>query len=133
MENRFEPYFKALKKELCCPREMRNGFLEQARQMAENCLEDFPDASYSTLKEHLGSPCELASILMEGADPAVLAQYRHRKQLCKRIAFAILAIIVLLAVALSIYYIYIGLDATVTKESVLIIHEGGLMEKFNIF
>lgn len=133
MENRFEPYFKALKKELCCPREMRNGFWEQARQMAENCLEDFPDASDSTLEEHLGSPRELAAILMEGADPAVLAQYQRRKRLQRRIVIAILAILFVLAAILSIYYICTGLDATVTKESTLIIHEGGFMEKFNFF
>lgn len=130
MENRFEPYFKALKKELCCPRELQNDFLKQARQLVENCLEDFPDASVSTLEQHLGSPHELAAILMEDVDPAVLAQYRRRKQLRKRIVVAILAILFVLA---AIYYICAGLDATVTKESILIIHEGGLIERFNLF
>ncbi len=133
MDNRFEPYFKALKKELCCPRELQNDLLKQARQMAENCLEDFPDASASTLEQQLGSPHELAGILMEDIDPAVRAQYRRRKQLCKRIAIAILAILFVLAAMLSIYYICTGLDATVTKESILIIHEGGLIERFNLF
>lgn len=133
MDNQFEQYIRTLRKELCCPRELRSDLMKQAQQMVERCLEDFPDASAKTLEQQLGSPHELAVVLMEGADPLALAQYQRRKRLCKRIAIVILAIISLLAVVLSIYYIHVGFSAAVTKESILIIHEGGLMEKFSFF
>ena len=73
-------YFRRLERALDCPRGVRRHFLERTRQMAEDFLQERPEATVQEAAGYLGEPGELAQGFLETLDPEVLAKHRRRKK-----------------------------------------------------
>ncbi len=73
-------YFRRLERALDCPRGVRRPFLERTRQIAEDFLQERPEATVQEAAGYLGEPGELAQGFLETLDPEVLAKHRRRKK-----------------------------------------------------
>lgn len=93
-------YFRRLERALDCPRGVRRPFLERTRQIAEDFLQERPEATVQEAAGYLGEPGELAQGFLETLDPEVLAKYRRRKKLFR---WGLAALAAALAAAVIIY------------------------------
>lgn len=84
MENvslHMDGYFRRLNRFLNCPKILREPFLHQTRQMAEDFVQGKPDATAQEVADFLGDPRELAQGFLETLEPEVLERHQKRKKL----------------------------------------------------
>lgn len=93
-------YFRRLERALDCPRGARRPFLERTRQMAEDFLQERPEATVQEAAGYLGEPGELAQGFLETLDPEVLAKHRRRKKVLR---WGLAALTAVLVIAVIIY------------------------------
>lgn len=122
MTNELLRYHRQVKKELVCPRSMRDKFLADARRMTDDFISENPGATMAELKNAVGDPSQLAAMFLENADSNIVKGYRKRKSRLKRLAIILLVVALLAMTALAIYVINFK-NAEFTKESTIIIYE----------
>lgn len=93
-------YFRRLERALDCLRGVRRPFLERTRQIAEDFLQERPEATVQEAAGYLGEPGELAQGFLETLDPEVLAKHRRRK---KVLHWGLAALAAALAIAAIVY------------------------------
>lgn len=123
MTKELNQYYQEVRSHLSCPKGEQDRLLAKAHQMVEELRESNPDLDYSGVVEFLGEPQELASTFMECMDPAMVEGYKKKK---KRIRISIIALVVALIAALSIFSIYViqlKSNAEFTREDTIIITE----------
>lgn len=116
-------YHRQVKKKLDCPKFMRNKFLADTKRMTDDFLAENPDATLEELKNAIGEPEELASMFLESVDGEVVARYRKKIILAKRVAVILLAVAFVTVTAFSIWAANYRHNAVITKESTIIIYE----------
>ena len=104
MTKELNQYYQEVRSHLFCPKGEQDRLLAKAHQMVEELRESNPDLDYSGVVDFLGEPQELASTFMERMDPAKVEAYQKKK---KRIRISIVAFVVALIAALSIFSIYV--------------------------
>ena len=104
MTKELNQYYQEVRSHLFCPKGEQDRLLAKAHQMVEELRESNPDLDYSGVVDFLGEPQELASTFMERMDPAKVEAYQKKK---KRIRISIIALVVALIAALSIFSIYV--------------------------
>lgn len=116
-------YHRQVKKKLDCPKSMRERFLADTRRMTDDFLAENPDATLDEVKSAIGEPEELASMFFESVDGEVVARYRKKTILAKRIAVTLLAVAFVAVTSFSIWAANCRQNAVITKESTIIIYE----------
>ena len=96
-------YFHRLNGFLDCPRALRRPFLRRTRQMAEDFVQEKPNAGVEDVADYLGDPRELAQGFLETLDPEMLERYHRQKKLLLRGCIALLAVAL---VAVSVFGIF---------------------------
>ena len=104
MTKELNQYYQEVRRHLSCPKGEQDRLLAQAHQMVMELQESDPNLGYSDVVDFLGEPQELASTFMERMDPAMVEGYKKKK---KRIRISIVAFVVALIAALSIFSIYV--------------------------
>ena len=104
MTKELNQYYQEVRRHLSCPKGEQDRLLAQAHQMVMELQESDPTLGYSDVVDFLGEPQELASTFMERMDPAMVEGYKKKK---KRIRISIVAFVVALIAALSIFSIYV--------------------------
>lgn len=104
MTKELNQYYQEVRSHLSCPKGEQDRLLAQAHQMVVELQESNPNLGYSDVVDFLGEPQELASTFMERMDPAKVEAYQKKK---KRIRISIVAFVVALIAALSIFSIYV--------------------------
>lgn len=104
MTKELNQYYQEVRRHLSCPKGEQDRLLAQAHQMVMELQESDPNLGYSDVVDFLGEPQELASTFMERMDPAKVEAYQKKK---KRIRISIVAFVVALIAALSIFSIYV--------------------------
>ena len=123
MTNELLRYHRQVKKELVCPRSMRDKFLADARRMTDDFISENPGATMAELKNAVGEPSQLAAMFLENADSNIVKGYRKRKSRLKRLAVILLAAALLAMTALAIYVINVKQNSVITQENTIIIYE----------
>ena len=77
-------YYRALKKQLACPKSEQTHFLTETMQMAADYRQGNLDASEQDVIKFLGPPEELATVFLESMCPKKLNQYQKTKLWLKR-------------------------------------------------
>lgn len=90
-----------------CPKSLRRPFLDKTRRMAEDFLQNNPDASSEEVADYLGEPNELAQGFLETLDQEVLNRYRRRK---KFLLFGCIAVLAAILVGVTIWGVSIWTD-----------------------
>lgn len=116
-------YHNQVKKNLDCPKAMREKFLADAKRMTDDFLAENPEASFAELKSAIGGPEELAAMFLESVDGEVVEGYRKKKSWAKSIAVILLALAFVAVTAVSIYVANTKQNAVLTKDSTIIIYE----------
>ena len=80
---------------LDCPRALRMPFLRRTRQMAEDFVQEKPNAGVEDVADYLGDPRELAQGFLETLDPEVLERYHKRKKFLRRGLIVLMAAVIL--------------------------------------
>ena len=88
-------YFHRLNGFLDCPRALRRPFLRRTRQMAEDFVQEKPNAGVEDVADYLGDPRELAQGFLETLDPEVLERYHKRKKFLRRGLIVLMAAVIL--------------------------------------
>lgn len=129
MTNELLRYHRQVKKELVCPRSMRDKFLADARRMTDDFISENPESTLDELKSAVGEPYQLAAMFLENADSDVVERYRKRKSWVKRLAVILLAVALFATTALTVYVINVKQNAVITQESTIIVYEtqGGMI------
>lgn len=83
-----------------CPKSLRRPFLDKTRRMAEEFLQNHPEASSEEVADYLGEPQELAQGFLETLDQEVLQRYRKRK---KFFLYGCIAVLVIVVICISIW------------------------------
>lgn len=104
MTKELNQYYQEVRRHLTCPKGEQDCLLAQTHQMVVELQESNPNLGYSDVVDFLGEPQELASTFMERMDPAKVEAYQKKK---KRIRISIVAFVVALIAALSIFSIYV--------------------------
>ena len=104
MTKELNQYYQEVRRHLTCPKGEQDCLLAQTHQMVVELQESNPNLGYSDVVDFLGEPQELASTFMERMDPAMVEGYKKKK---KRIRISIVAFVVALIAALSIFSIYV--------------------------
>ena len=104
MTKELNQYYQEVRRHLTCPKGEQDCLLAQTHQMVVELQESNPNLGYSDVVDFLGEPQELASTFMERMDPAKVEAYQKKK---KRIRISIIALVVALIAALSIFSIYV--------------------------
>ena len=123
MTKELNQYYQEVRSHLSCPKGERDRLLAQAHQMVVELQESDPNLGYSGVVDFLGEPQELASTFMERMDPAMVEGYKKKK---KRIRISIIALVVAVIAALSVFTVYalrVQSEVEITREDTLIISE----------
>ena len=104
MTKELNQYYQEVRSQMTCPKGEQDCLLAQTHQMVVELQESNPNLGYSDVVDFLGEPQELASTFMERMDPAKVEAYQKKK---KRIRISIVAFVVALIAALSIFSIYV--------------------------
>lgn len=116
-------YHNQVKKNLNCPKAMREKFLADAKRMTDDFLAENPDATLDELKSAIGEPDKLAAMFLENVDSKVIEGHRQRKRWAKKIVVVFLVAVFIAVTAFSIYAANYRYNAKPTKESTIIITE----------
>lgn len=104
-----------------CPKSLRRPFLDKTRRMAEEFLQNHPEASSEEVADYLGEPQELAQGFLETLDQETLTRYRKRK---KFFLFGCIAVLVVMLVGVIIWGNMIRHEpVTVEVIDVITIHD----------
>lgn len=123
MTNELLRYHRQVKKELVCPRSMRDKFLADAKRMTDDFISENPGATLDELKSAVGEPDQLATMFLDSVDSDVVEVYRKRKSWVKRLAVILLAVGLFATAALTIYVINVRQNAVLTQESTIIVYK----------
>lgn len=112
-------YFRALGRQLNCPRHIRKPFLDKTRQMAKDFIQGKPDATPQEVGDYLGDPKELAEGFLETLDPEMLERYQKRKKLLLYGCVAALLILLVIVSAWCILLWHVPQDMEITNTIII--------------
>lgn len=96
-------YIRRLERALDCPKSLRRPFLDKTRRMAEDFLQNNPDASSEEVADYLGEPNELAQGFLETLDQTALQKYRRKKKIALFCCMIVLAAALIAASSWILY------------------------------
>ncbi len=118
----FDQYQKALSRALNCPAPLRRRLLDHVYQTVQDFQAENSDAGWPETEVYLGSPEDLALVMLECEDQEKLAQYRRKTHLWKRIVSVLLAIGLAVFLTGGIYIYFVKsqpLEITMTDTLVI--------------
>ncbi len=124
-----DKYCRKLKRELCCPRKLKNGFVRDARRMAEDFIKGNPGVSFDEVKRLLGEPRELAGYFMQTLDPAVISRHKRNTRAAAVTAVSFALLIAAACMAFTVYASNERKTAVITQEVTTYIGEAHLIEE----
>lgn len=131
MTKELNQYYQEVRSHLFCPKGEQDRLLAQAHQMVVELQESNPDLDYSDVVDFLGEPQELAGTFMERMDPAMVEGYKKKR---KRIRISIIALVVAVIVALSVFTVYalrVQSEVEITRDDTIIITGDDIIESDN--
>lgn len=79
-----KPYLSQVRRHLVCSAAARRQLMDQARQMAEDFLQETPNADTAALTAAFGEPQAFASQMLATLEPEEVETARRRRKLFKR-------------------------------------------------
>lgn len=131
MTKELNQYYREVRSHLFCPKGEQDRLLAQAHQMVVELQESNPNLGYSDVVDFLGEPQELAGTFMERMDPAMVEGYKKKR---KRIRISIIALVVAVIVALSVFTVYalrVQSEVEITRDDTIIITGDDIIESDN--
>ena len=131
MTKELNQYYQEVRRHLACPKGEQDRLLAQAHQMVVELQESNPNLGYSDVVDFLGEPQELSGTFMERMDPAMVEGYKKKK---KRIRISIIALMVAVIVALSVFAVYalqVQSEVGITRDDTIIITGDDIIESDN--
>lgn len=98
-----ETYLQSVQSYLDCPVAEKERLMGQITRAVEAYLDDTPESSMDDLTAEFGTPGTCAARLMEDCPPDVIAAARKGKDRKKSVLIGILGVLLVLALAASIY------------------------------
>lgn len=92
-----KPYLSQVRRHLVCSAATRRQLMDQARQMAEDFLQETPNADTAALTTAFGEPQAFAAQMLATLEPEEVETARRRQRLLRRGGVAVLILALLVA------------------------------------
>ena len=93
--------------------------MAQTRRMADDFVQEMPEASYDEVQRFLGPPQELAQSFLETIEPSHLLQFQKRQRIFRRGLLTLLAAVLLLVTAFYIRLLHTPAEVFVTETLII--------------
>lgn len=123
MTTELERYYDAVRRHLTCPKPEQDRLLAETHRMVEDLLTDQPDLDYDGLVAFLGEPRELAATFLDHMDPAVVEGHERKKKRCRTGLLALLLAVIAALSIFSIYVVQLKSHANFTYDQKIIVEE----------
>ena len=110
-----KPYLSQVRRHLVCSAATRRQLMDQARQMAEDFLQETPNADTAALTAAFGEPQAFAAQMLATLEPEEVETARRRKRLLRRSGVAVL-ILALLVVAVVYFFRWRSLREIIPED-----------------
>lgn len=115
-------YYKEIRKNLFCSRKTQIEFLEDARRLVTDFLENQPSATFEDIVQNVGKPKELAETFLETLPDKTEVERVHKsRRKKKRLASALLVLAIIALVGVIIYISWVKRATTISEGTVTII------------
>lgn len=128
MTNELASYYRALERNLQCPKAKREELVGEAQRLIDDFMEGNPNAAFSDVLQFAGSPEELAQSYHETLGPEVTKRYRRSKRIKLLLVFGVVAIALIAAMLYNAYLQNRQYEVDITGEMTTIIYETGKVE-----
>lgn len=96
-------YYRAIKRELLCPREIKRKILDELQQNISSYQEETPNADLEAIQKHFGTPRQIANAYLEEMSvPELSKNLRIRKKIIAIILVTLITAISILGTAVGI-------------------------------
>lgn len=92
-------YFQEIKRLLPCNAKEKNRCIMELESDVDDFLEDCPSPTFEVLRASIGTPQSIAESFLERIDPEQLSHHVSAK---RKIAIGVVAVVAILAIALSV-------------------------------
>lgn len=115
-----KPYLSQVRRHLVCSAATRRQLMDQARQMAEDFLQETPNADTAALTAAFGEPQAFAAQMLATLEPEEVETARRRKRLLRRGGVAVL-ILALLVVAVVYFFRWRSLREIIPEDGLYMV------------